>query len=427
MTFLAHPGVPPDQGGRRRPTSSGMGIHGGTDETSMMLHLAPGAGRHGGRRSATSPSTSPRTGTSRFGGPVVVRLAVQRLRRRRRHRRPRHVGDGRARAPSCSTAPSTAFCDGARARSRRRSSYRAAERRLTGAPTSWRQLARRRRPAVVAHRGARRDRRGRRPERRAGLRPAGAHRRRPRGPRPRRRLDARPRPRRRHRRDRQRRRHPARHRSAARARDDRLAHRHRGHRRALRRQPRRARRARGDRDPRAARHRHDAPDRASPSSPTRRAPASPPTCSAAWCTSAGWRSRRRSTCAAVDDGARLGDELVRIGYAGPLPCPAAAAPARVRRAAHRAGADPRGRGHHDRRRRGGAGDLVDRADDHRPLGPRRHDADAPAARRRRTSPRRSRRSSAISPASTRAARRSRRSAGSTSTPTSSTSCPPAAR
>jgi beta-ureidopropionase / N-carbamoyl-L-amino-acid hydrolase len=29
---------------------------------------------------------------------------------------------------------------------------------------------------------------------------------------------------------------------------------------------------------------------------------------------------------AVDDGARLGDELVRAGYAGPLPCPAAAAP-----------------------------------------------------------------------------------------------------
>ena len=30
---------------------------------------------------------------------------------------------------------------------------------------------------------------------------------------------------------------------------------------------------------------------------------------------------------AVDDGARLGDELIRIGYAGPLPCPAAGAPA----------------------------------------------------------------------------------------------------
>ncbi len=30
---------------------------------------------------------------------------------------------------------------------------------------------------------------------------------------------------------------------------------------------------------------------------------------------------------AADDGARLGDELARIGYAGPTPCPAAAAPA----------------------------------------------------------------------------------------------------
>lgn len=29
---------------------------------------------------------------------------------------------------------------------------------------------------------------------------------------------------------------------------------------------------------------------------------------------------------AADDGARLGDELARIGYAGPMPCPAAAAP-----------------------------------------------------------------------------------------------------
>ncbi|MGE5211355.1 MAG: creatininase family protein, partial [Acidobacteriota bacterium] len=40
MTFLAHPGVPPDQGGISAPDELGMGIHGGTDETSMMLHLA---------------------------------------------------------------------------------------------------------------------------------------------------------------------------------------------------------------------------------------------------------------------------------------------------------------------------------------------------------------------------------------------------
>lgn len=45
MTFLAHPGVPPDQGGRSSDESEraelGMGIHGGIDETSVMLHLAP--------------------------------------------------------------------------------------------------------------------------------------------------------------------------------------------------------------------------------------------------------------------------------------------------------------------------------------------------------------------------------------------------
>lgn len=41
MTFLAHPGVPPDQGGASAADELGMGIHGGTDETSIMLHLAP--------------------------------------------------------------------------------------------------------------------------------------------------------------------------------------------------------------------------------------------------------------------------------------------------------------------------------------------------------------------------------------------------
>jgi creatinine amidohydrolase len=41
QTFLAHPGVPPDQGGVSAPGELGMGIHGGTDETSLMLFLAP--------------------------------------------------------------------------------------------------------------------------------------------------------------------------------------------------------------------------------------------------------------------------------------------------------------------------------------------------------------------------------------------------
>jgi len=41
MTFLAHPGMPADQGGTSPAAELGMGVHGGTDETSIMLHLAP--------------------------------------------------------------------------------------------------------------------------------------------------------------------------------------------------------------------------------------------------------------------------------------------------------------------------------------------------------------------------------------------------
>jgi creatinine amidohydrolase len=41
QTFLAHPFVPADQGGASPPSELGMGIHGGTDETSLILHLAP--------------------------------------------------------------------------------------------------------------------------------------------------------------------------------------------------------------------------------------------------------------------------------------------------------------------------------------------------------------------------------------------------
>ena len=40
MTFLAHPSLPPDQGGESGGGELGMGIHGGVDETSLMLHLA---------------------------------------------------------------------------------------------------------------------------------------------------------------------------------------------------------------------------------------------------------------------------------------------------------------------------------------------------------------------------------------------------
>jgi len=41
MTFLTHPGVPADQGGTSPADEMGMGVHGGTEETSIMLHLAP--------------------------------------------------------------------------------------------------------------------------------------------------------------------------------------------------------------------------------------------------------------------------------------------------------------------------------------------------------------------------------------------------
>ena len=41
MTFLVHPFVPADQGGSSPADELGMGIHGGADETSVMLHLRP--------------------------------------------------------------------------------------------------------------------------------------------------------------------------------------------------------------------------------------------------------------------------------------------------------------------------------------------------------------------------------------------------
>ena len=83
---------------------------------------------------------------------------------------------------------------------------------------------------------------------------------------------------------------------------------------------------------------------------------------------------------AADDGARLGDELTRIGYAGPTPVPAASFPYTLRRAAHRTGPGARGRRHHHRRRHRRAGHLVDRGDGDRAVRPRRHDTDADAPR-----------------------------------------------
>lgn len=41
QTFLAHPHMPADQGGSSAAGELGMGVHGGRDETSVMLHLRP--------------------------------------------------------------------------------------------------------------------------------------------------------------------------------------------------------------------------------------------------------------------------------------------------------------------------------------------------------------------------------------------------
>lgn len=41
QTFLLHPHVPPDHGGTSTAEELGMGIHGGTEETSVILHLRP--------------------------------------------------------------------------------------------------------------------------------------------------------------------------------------------------------------------------------------------------------------------------------------------------------------------------------------------------------------------------------------------------
>ncbi len=85
MTFLVHPHVPADQGGASPPSELGMGIHGGTDETSVMLHLRPDlvdmslATRYVPEKLASNSYV-------RFGGPGRLRLVVERLRARRPHR-----------------------------------------------------------------------------------------------------------------------------------------------------------------------------------------------------------------------------------------------------------------------------------------------------------------------------------------------------
>ena len=95
MTFLAHPGVPPDQGGVSAADEHGMGIHGGTDETSIMLHLAPELVDMGAAV-AEHPGGARREPSRPFRWHGRLRMAVERLRTRRPHRRS-DDGDRRAR------------------------------------------------------------------------------------------------------------------------------------------------------------------------------------------------------------------------------------------------------------------------------------------------------------------------------------------
>lgn len=69
MTFLAHPHVPADQGGASDPGELGMGVHGGMDETSVMLHLRPDLVNMAAARRHV-PDTMAGNRYVRFGGPV---------------------------------------------------------------------------------------------------------------------------------------------------------------------------------------------------------------------------------------------------------------------------------------------------------------------------------------------------------------------
>ena len=60
----------PTRAAPRRPSELGMGVHGGTDETSLMLHLAPHLVRHVAWPSGACPTSSPTTSYVRFGGRV---------------------------------------------------------------------------------------------------------------------------------------------------------------------------------------------------------------------------------------------------------------------------------------------------------------------------------------------------------------------
>ncbi len=174
----------------------------------------------------------------------------------------------------------------------------------------------------------------------------------------------------------------------------------------------------------AGRHRARPARWRSPSSPTRRAPASRPDMLG----SPRLRGRHAARGGARPAGHRRRPPRRRAGAhrlrrAAALPEPDAG---RLRRAAHRAGPGAGGRGHHDRRRHRGPGDLLAGADRHRPVQPRRHHADGPPPRRRLRRRRAGRRGAPDGAGHGRPPGRHGR-PDATSTPTSSTWSPASAR
>jgi creatinine amidohydrolase len=69
LTFLMHPSVPPAYGGVSPAEELGMGIHGGLEETSLVLHLRPDLVDMG-RATRNVPEWLAANEHVRFGGPV---------------------------------------------------------------------------------------------------------------------------------------------------------------------------------------------------------------------------------------------------------------------------------------------------------------------------------------------------------------------
>lgn len=69
QTFLAHPSLPADQGGSSSEHELGMGIHGGHDETSLMMHLHPEL-VHMDRAVRAIPEVLSKNSQVRFGGAI---------------------------------------------------------------------------------------------------------------------------------------------------------------------------------------------------------------------------------------------------------------------------------------------------------------------------------------------------------------------